>query len=342
MGGFLSRHHLRGEHDSGDSDGTCTSVSCRDALNAVAAEHWLTLDQLHCLYIIDQAHPVRLSSLPSPCRRPAPPRCCPPLRPSPPSSAAQCTAKRHVPSCCCASASSGSHEAAAHGSLAAFHPFSLDDSAPPPPSPADRAVASDDFHASYRTAEERATLFVDAVRPMLHAELLVSSPLAPDCLSLVLDFLISPPSLSAAQLIGLALLAPQHLHPHRLVPAAPSATFSDLVLSASGCFVHRRGVIDRSRSLRAHGLRLNFATVHQGLWRVACDAACNSDERLLLDVCRQEEFYFDQRLHLQKAHRAASWRIAPYEEAVAAECSRDNALCMVNDLLLVCGPDQLS
>ena len=99
--------------------------------------------------------------------------------------------------------------------------------------------------------------------------------------------------------------------------------------------------------MRAQGLRLNFVTLHKGLWRLVEEAGSQAAERvgqgggsgeqLRLDVYGMEEYYFDQRLHREKAHRMACMRIAPYDDGVAEECSRNQQTCLCNQLLVVCG-----
>ena len=342
MGSLLSRHRGGGDSDSTESGEPGLAPSSAVALTILAAEHWLTLHQLYFLFIVDDAAP---SSLPPnvspflPCHSSHLLSSSPPFSPA---SAAKCSAKRHAPNCCCAATSSSSpptHDPPHLSLTSDFHPFSLQSTAPPPPSPADRSICPPSEHSAYRSAIARDALYLGAIRPLLHSALLDCTDLDPDCLSLALDYLVSPPSLTPTQLVGLALLSPQHLHPHQLRTTAPAPAFSDLVLSDSGCFVHRRGVVDRARSMRAQQLRLNFATLHTGLWRVA---EREGQEQLQLDVNRVEEWYFDQRLYKERAHRMACMRIAPYDERVAEECSRSNHLCLCNDLLVVCGDENLS
>ena len=342
MGSLLSRQRAAADHHS-DADAQCSShPSCRDSLSAIAAEYWLSVDQLHCLFIAEDSSSLLLSSsLSSPTWATATsPSSASLLTSSPPlspASAAKCSATRHVPSCCCASSSLPSPTPV---SLGPFRPFALDAAPLPPPSPADLAVglsSTAHAHSSYRPATERDALYCSAIRPLLSSALLASTDLDPDCLALTLDYLIQPPSLSPHQLIGLALLTPQHLHPAQAADAAAAAAFSDLTLSESGCFIHRRGVVDRARSLQAHEMRLNFATVQKGLWKVSDEG----QQQLQLERYVQEDFYFEQRLFKDKAHRCTSMRIEPYGEEVAKECVRGHPLCLVNDLLVVCGQETI-
>ena len=99
--------------------------------------------------------------------------------------------------------------------------------------------------------------------------------------------------------------------------------------------------MDRAMSLRAQELRMNFATVQKGTWRVSGEDGGGEVEeeqqRLQLEVHRTEELYFDQMLYKDKGHRTARMTIVPYEEEVAKACCRGHSLCLVNDLLVVCG-----
>ena len=163
--------------------------------------------------------------------------------------------------------------------------------------------------------------------------MLDTTPLDKDDLSIVLDYLIDPPQLTPSQLVALALTTPQLLSDAKATTQQqPQSTgYSDLLLTSSGCFTHRKGMIDRSISLRAKQMRMNFATIQTGLYRVTADG------QLRLSVYNASEFYFDQHLHDEKRKRLVSVSVEPFDEKRLDECRQRSELCMANQLLLVWG-----
>ena len=341
MGGLLSRLFDHKDSNDSDSDSSTTPTqSLFDSLNDVAAEHWLSLEQLHHLYIIAARtsfefpccpvrHVSEVSDAASPTSSPHLAPCTPPQ--------SQCEPRRHCPECCSRFSSKASPTSLLTVSPSPQHRFRLLTFEPslPPASPADVIAEPSGFGScSYRTPLERDTLYRSRVRPSIEALLLETTPLDKDDLSIVLDYLIDPPELTQPQLVSLALLSPQLLtdtKPHNQQQPAQSAAYSDLLLTSSGCFTHRKGMIDRTISMRAKQLRLSFATIQTGLYRVSTDG------QLRMSVYNMSEFYFDQHLHDEKRKRVVTLQIEPFDEARLDECRQRNELCMANQLLLVSG-----
>ena len=326
-----------------DSDSSTTPTqSVVDQLNDIAADHWLSVEQLHNLYII--AARTSFSFPPVCCAAPPPsatdlngaasPTSSPHLSPcSPPLS--RCEPRRHCPECCSRFSSKPSAVSLVTvnpGPHQGFRLLSLEPNLPPA-SPADVIAEPSGFGScSYRSALDRDNLYRSRVRPTIEALLLETTPLDKDDLSIVLDYLIDPPQLSQPQICALALLSPQLLTDTKPTTNQPaqSAAYSDLLLTHSGCFTHRKGMIDRTISMRAKQMRLNFATIQTGLYRVT------SEGQVRMSVYNMSEFYFDQHLHDEKRKRVVGLNVEPFDEKRLDEC-RQHELCMANQLLLVWG-----
>ena len=341
MGGHLSRlFHSKGTADLDSDPSTAPAVPLVDSLNDIAAYHWLTLEQLHNLYII-----APRTTFSFPCCSPkadadnaiaaVSPSGSPPLSPCSPASS-QCEPRRHCPDCCSrfTSKAPASVLTVAPSPQQPFRLLSLEPNLPPA-SPADVIAAPSGFGScSYRASADRDALYRTSVRPSIETLLLDTTPLDKDDLSIVLDYLIDPPQLTPPHIAALALLSPQLLtdtKPAAQQQAAQSAAYSDLLLTSSGCFTHRKGQIDRTLSLRAKQLRLNFATIQTGLYRVVADGV------LRMSVYGLSEFYFDQHLHDEKRKRLVSLTVEPFDERRAEECRQRYEVCMANQLLLVWG-----
>ena len=345
MGGRFSRLFAHKGAADADIDPSVTPAELYvDSLDEIAAEHWLTLEQLYNLYI-----KAARTSFNFPCCTPRPPTTasfnagtCPTGSPSlspcsPPSHPpSMCEPGKHCAECCSRFSSKVSPSALLTVSASPHQPFRLLTFEPnvPPASPADVIAESASFgSSSFRPSIERDNLYCSRVRPTIEALLLDATPLDQDDLSIVLEYLIDPPQLTPPQIVALTLVTPQLLTDAKAntQQPQPSPAYSDILLSSSGCFTHRKGVIDRSMSMRAKQLRMSFATIRTGLYRVCTDG------QLRLSVYGTSEFYFDQHLHDEKRKRVVSLQCEPFDEQRLAECRQRNELCMANQLLLVSG-----
>ena len=309
--------------------GAALQLLSSDELPLLAAQHWLTLEQLHHLHI------ARQRQLPGLC--------------------STCAAFCHLPSCSTLHSPAGSPCLPPQpAELQQLEHFLLEQSIPAA-SPADLLGSAADIsegQAVWRSGAERAQLFSSRVRPLLRDALLLHTELAADAVSLVLEFLVQPPQLSGSQRVLLALLTSQHLTDCKLEeqerqrqrqqqpqPQEPPA-FSDLLLTEDGDWTHRSGVIDRRASLQANALRLNFATLRTGRWSVAqlSETEPADASALLLDTACVREFFFDQELFADRSRRRRlQLRILPSEQRETDRQRDASNACWSNGLITVCG-----